>query len=251
MLSSILFILYTNDCQSLQDNSYLVKYADDTVLLSLLSHSDQEYGSVLYNFISWCSNMKLDLNVSKIKEMIINFSRRTLALQTIVINGTHVEEVEQYKYLGTVFDNKLKFDQNSEVNIKKSHQRLFVLRKLNSFNVQRVVLKSFYNSFVESILSFSFICWFSSLSIKNKNRLQGVVSTCSKIMGVPLRSLTSYYEQQVMRMAHKILRDSTHPLHLDFEWMPLGRRLRAIKCSTNHYKFTFVPEAIRLCNTHR
>lgn len=85
VLSPILFILYTNDCQSLQDNSYLVKYADDMVLLSLLSHSDQEYGSVLYNFISWCSNMKLDLNVSKTKEMINNFSRRTLALQTIVI----------------------------------------------------------------------------------------------------------------------------------------------------------------------
>ncbi|XDV54859.1 hypothetical protein PO909_023061 [Leuciscus waleckii] len=169
VLSPILFILYTNDCQSLQDNSYLVKYADDTVLLSLRSHSDQEYGSVLNNFISWCSNMKLDLNVSKTKEMIINFSRRTLALQPIVINGTHVEEVEQYKYLGTVFDNKLKFDQNSEVIIKKSHQRLFVLRKLNSFNVQRVVLKSFYNSFVESILSFSFICWFSSVYKKQKS----------------------------------------------------------------------------------
>ena len=155
VLSPILFILYTNDCQSLQDNSYLVKYADDTVLLS---HSDQEYGSVLYNFISWCSSMKLDLNVSKTKEMIINFSRRTLALQPIVINGTHVEEVEQYKYLGTVFD-KLKFDQNSDAIIKKSHQRLSVLRKLNSFNVQRVVLRSFYNSFVESVMFCLFLLY--------------------------------------------------------------------------------------------
>jgi len=101
--------------------------------------------------------------------------------------------------VGTVFDNKLKFDQNTEAIVKKSHQRV---RKLNYFNVERVVLKSFYNSFVESILSFSFICWFSSLSIKNKNRLQGIVNMCSKIMGVPLWSLTSCYEQQVLRMAH-------------------------------------------------
>jgi len=185
---------------------YLVKYADDTVLF----------------FISWCSNMKLDLNVSKTKETIINFSRRTLALQPIVINGIHVEEIEQYKCLEKVFDKKLKFDQNSEAIVKKSHQRLFVLRKPNSFNVQRVVLKSFYNSFVESILSFSFICWFSSLFIKNKNRLQGIVNKCSKMMGVPLRSLTSYYEQQELRMAHKIIGDSTHPLHSDFEWLTLG-----------------------------
>lgn len=73
--------------------------------------------------------MKLYLNVSQTKEMIINFSRRTLALQPVVINA---------------FDNRLKFDQNSDAIIKKSHQRLFVLRKLNSFNVQRVGLR-FYN----------------------------------------------------------------------------------------------------------
>lgn len=42
----------------------------------------------------------------------------------------------------------------------KSHQRLFVLRKLNSFNPQ-VILQ-----FVESFLSFSFICWFLLLSTK-------------------------------------------------------------------------------------
>jgi len=56
-----------------------------------------------------------------------------------------VEEVEQYKHLGT-FDNKLKFDQNSDASVKKSHQRLFVLRKLNYFNVHRVILKGPYNA---------------------------------------------------------------------------------------------------------
>ncbi len=72
---------------------------------------------------------------------------------------------------------------------------------------------------------------------------------CSKILGVPLRSLTFYYEQQVM--AHKIIGDCTHPLNDYFKWMPLGRRLWSIRCSTNRYKFTFVPEAIRLCNKFR
>ncbi len=124
--------------------------------------------------------MKLDLNVSKMREMIINFSKKTLAPQRVVINDTRVHVVEEYKYLGTIIDNRLKFDQNTDAIIKKSHQRLFVLRKLNTFNVQRVILRTFYNSFVENILSFSFISWFSLLSTKNKNCLQGIV-ICAQI----------------------------------------------------------------------
>lgn len=68
--------------------------------------------------------------------------------------------------------------------------------------------------------------------MKNKNRLEGIVNM-SKITGVPLRSLTMYYERQVFRMACKITGDCTHPLRFYFEWM-----------------FTFVPEAIRLCNKY-
>lgn len=100
--------------------------------------------------------MKLDLNVSKTK-MLINFSKKALALQARY--GTQVKAGE-YKYLEKIFDNMLKLDPDTD--LKKSHQRLFVLRKL-----------CIYNSLVESVLFCLFlICWFSSLSMKNKNRLQ-------------------------------------------------------------------------------
>ncbi len=94
---------------------------------------------------------------------------------------TQVHVVGEYKHLGTIIDNRLKFDQNTDVIIKKSNQRLYVLRKLNSFNIQGVILSTFYNLIVESVLSFSFICWFSLLSKKKKeNSLQGIINMCSK-----------------------------------------------------------------------
>lgn len=34
-----IFILYTNECQSFEDNCHVVKYADDTVFLIFLSSS--------------------------------------------------------------------------------------------------------------------------------------------------------------------------------------------------------------------
>lgn len=84
----------------------------------------------------WCNRMKLNLNVSKTKEMIINFSKKSLAPQRMVISDTPVHVMGEYNYLGMIIDNRLKFDQNTDAIIKKSHQRLYVLRKLNSFNVQ-------------------------------------------------------------------------------------------------------------------
>ena len=57
-----------------------------------------------------------------------------------------------------VFEDTLKRDLNTEAITKKGHQRLHLLRKLRSFNVDPTVFKLFYNSFIESVLAFSFIC---------------------------------------------------------------------------------------------
>ncbi len=109
---------------------------------------------------------------------------------------------------------------------------MFALKKLNSFCIQKCILSVFYNNFNESVSSYSFLWWFASISIKNKNRLQNIVRTCSDITGVPLRSLTEFYGQQVIRKAKCIMMNNdTHPLH--FETMPSGRWLRIIKCLKN------------------
>ncbi|KAI3376819.1 hypothetical protein L3Q82_000394 [Scortum barcoo] len=56
--------------------------------------------------------------------------------------GEVVEEVEDYKYLGVVIDNRLDWKSNTEALYKKGMSRLYFLRKLRSFNVgSRMVLK--------------------------------------------------------------------------------------------------------------
>ncbi|XP_063324368.2 GTPase IMAP family member 8-like [Pelmatolapia mariae] len=117
VLSPLLFILYTDDCRSTQPNCHLVKYADDTVLLSLLSGPSQHHRPTLQEFVEWCDSSKLELNVSKTKEMVVTFSRRQRDLAasvTTTIHGKPVEVVEEYKYLGTIFDNLLRFSANTE-----------------------------------------------------------------------------------------------------------------------------------------
>ena len=43
----LLYIVYTVDCRSNQENSYLVKFADDSALLSLLQGMQDGHGAVL------------------------------------------------------------------------------------------------------------------------------------------------------------------------------------------------------------
>uniref|UniRef100_A0A1A8BSL2 Reverse transcriptase domain-containing protein n=1 Tax=Nothobranchius kadleci TaxID=1051664 RepID=A0A1A8BSL2_NOTKA len=188
VLSPLLFILYTDDCRSIQPDSYMVKYADDTVLLSL------HHGQVLQELVDWCDTACLELIVTKTKEMVVSFSNKQRALVTAastIIHGQPVELVEEYKYLGTTFDHLLKFASNTEDILRKCQQRLYLLRKLNSFGVRKDILLTFYYSFIESIITFSIPCWFYSVSLQYRNRLQSTVKVCSRIIGLPLRNFTS------------------------------------------------------------
>lgn len=254
MLSPLLFILYTDDCRATQPNCHLVKYADDTVLLSLLSGPSQHHGPVLQEFIEWCDSSKLELNVSKTKEMVVTFSSRQrdlAAAVTTTIHGKPVEVVEEYKYLGTIFDNLLKFSANTEEILRRCHQRLYLLRKLNSFGVSTHIMMTFYYAFLESIMTFSMTCWFHSLSIQNRNRLQSIASMCSKIIGLPVRTLSQVFSEQALRQAAKIIKDPSHILHPAFQWLPSGRRLRCTACRTERRRATFVPKATLLFNSSR
>ena len=60
---------------------------------------------------------------------------------------------------------------------------MYFYQKLRSFNVDTTFMRMFYSFFIESVLTFTFICWFGSLTLKNRYRLEGIVKVCSKIAG--------------------------------------------------------------------
>ena len=103
-----------------------MRFSDDTAMLALLNDfaSYQSYLSSVVRFSSWCSNNFLHLNVSKTKEMCIDFRRNRTVISPIV------EQVDSFKYLGVILDEKLSLTEHVTAVQKKSQQRLHVLRKL-------------------------------------------------------------------------------------------------------------------------
>ena len=125
----------------------------------------------MVRFSSWCSDNFLHLNVSKTNEMCIYFRCNITAISPIVINGEPVKQVDSLKYLGVMLDGKLSFTEHVTAVQKMSQQRLHVLRKLRAFCVDPLLLLRLYRSIIEPLITYCSICYYSALSLKNRNRL--------------------------------------------------------------------------------
>ena len=246
VLAPVLFTLYTNDCRG-TDTTPVVKYSDDSAILDL-SNSDDVYFNEVHNFSSWCKDNYLDLNVLKTKEMLIDFRRNAPSVPSLFINKQLVERVDEYKYLGTILDKKLTFDKHVENIHKRCQPRIFCLQKLRNIGINKMILNSYYQCCVESLLTVSFIGWYGSLSVRSKKVLNDVVNVSSKIVGMKQKGLQELYERRVRKVAKQIACDDGHVLAKYFELLPSGRRFRTMKGKLRSLK-TFVPNAIHLLNS--
>ena len=167
-----------------------------------------------------------------------------------MINNQAVDIVESFKYLGTFIDSNLCFTANTDYIYKKVQQRMYLLRKLKSFDVNEGVLKKVYTSLIESVLTFNISAWFNHLTVKNKSKLTRVVNTASRLIGSKQKSLSELYQLSVYRKAVQIFHDETHPLNSCFQKLPSGRRLKMPLARKCVFKRSFIPSAVSILNQH-
>ena len=87
VLAPFLFTLYTSDCRSQSSKCPLIKFADDTALIGLISKDDyRAFFSQVDSFVNHCDTNYLELNVSKTKEMVIDFRQTRSDPQPVDIN---------------------------------------------------------------------------------------------------------------------------------------------------------------------
>ncbi len=79
VFSPLSFSLYINDCTSRNPSVKLLKFADDTTLISLIQDGDESpYRQEAKELAVWCSLNNLELNTLKTVEMIVDFRRNPL-----------------------------------------------------------------------------------------------------------------------------------------------------------------------------
>ena len=168
--------------------------------------------------------------------------------QPTLIHGKTVEQVESFTYLGLTLDNKLRFDQHITSIHKRFQQRLHVIRKLRSLSVAPHLLLLLYKSIIQPVLLYCSACYFTILSMPNRNKLYSITRIASKIIGLPIPTLADMNNKAITRLALSIISDTEHPLYRYFNLMPSGRRYRSLKWEKVRFSRSFVPTAIAALN---
>ncbi|PVD36156.1 hypothetical protein C0Q70_03130 [Pomacea canaliculata] len=206
---------------------------DDMALVGCLKdeQSLSQYLACVGELEEWFDRSFLDLNVEKnggdgLWKSLRRKRWHNPSLPTTPNQGTAGAEAAVFRYLGTVIDGRLSFSAHVNQVYKKAQQRLYLLRRLRSFDVSSGVLETVYRSLVESILSFNIAAWYGHLLVKDKAILARIIHQANKIIGQAQLPLSDLYLHAVRRMAHNIISDLKHPLHTNFQLLPSGRRYK-------------------------
>ena len=229
----------------------MVKFADDTTpLVGLVTKDDEtHYRNEVNRLTTWCRDNNLLLNVSKTKEIIVDFRRGHTQHPPLTINGAAVERVSSTKFLGVHISEDLSWTTNTASLAKTAQRRLYFLRKLKRASAPPPILCTFYRGTIESILSSCVAVWGGSCTNYNRKTLQRIVNTAGRIIGAPLPSLQDIYNTRLTRKATTIVRDTSHPAHSLFTLMPSGRRYRSLRARSTRLINSFIHQAIRKLNS--
>ena len=149
ILGPLFFIIYVNDLleRFVGTEIHITLYADDTVLYtsdkcSMAASRLLENG--LEELSSWCIENKLTINVRKTKHMILLPSKAVADGNRVLLNGTKLDVVHCYNYLGVIIDDTLTFANFLRDKCNKVNVRIYQLgrmRKYLSNNIASLIYK--------------------------------------------------------------------------------------------------------------
>ena len=134
VLSPLLYCLFTHACTPRHDSNTIIKFADDTTVVGLITANDETaYREEVRDLAVRCQDSNLSRNVIKTKEMIVDNRKRWTEHAPILINGAAVEQVESLKFLGVHITIKLSWSKHNKTVVKRALQNLFPLGRLKRF----------------------------------------------------------------------------------------------------------------------
>ena len=121
--------------------------------------------------------------------------------------------METYKYFGVTIDDKLNWNAHAKTVLNKLNSRLYFLRKLNSFHVEKMLLSLFYKTMLESIMCFALTCWGGNLNSLALDEFNRVIKKCSSLCNPasPFPSIQVTHCCQCQKKINAILKDKSHP----------------------------------------
>ncbi|TWW62767.1 hypothetical protein D4764_04G0014140 [Takifugu flavidus] len=233
----------TADLQYHSETCHLQKYSDDTVIVGCVENGQEdEYRDLVESFVRWRRENLLQLNVTKMKEIVVDFSKSKSPPSPVCISGKDVEIVPSYRFLGVQLD-KLEWSTNTDAVYKKAMSRLYFLRRLRSFSVCSRMLHMFYQCVMASTIFFAVVCWAAGIKAKDANRLNKLIKKAGSVVGCKLANLDKLVRGRMVLKVRTILYNPSHLLHntVDKLRSSFSSRLLQPRCSKERYRKSFLP----------
>ena len=160
-------------------------FMDDTTVSECVHSStptNSQIQTTLSHIDEWASINNMKLNPKKCKEMRLFFGKQPPNFPPLSLDNSILEIVENFKALGLIINNKLKWDSHVDEMVKKASQRLHILRVLCRFGAAAHELKQIYISLVRSTLEYACIVWQGGLTEKNRSAIERIQKRALRII---------------------------------------------------------------------
>ncbi len=168
VLSPLLFTLLTHDCTAKFSSNHIIKFADDTSVVGLISNNNEtHYREEVAQLAEWCGANNLSFNVEKTKEVVMDFMRNSVDHPPLTIDSSTVERVCSTKFLGVHITEDLTWTTNIK-SISKAQQRLHFLHRLKRASLPPPILTTFYRGTIESVLTSCITVWYGNCNAADR-----------------------------------------------------------------------------------
>ena len=163
ILGPLLFSLYVNDIPSRFSRCKSLLYADDLVLYatgSSISEVTSKLQQDLDQLQVWCNQHGMVISIPKTKVMVLGSSKSKFINEqlNLSVNGTLLENVPEFRYLGVKIDKLLQFKSHSDCVMKRTAHRIRLLNSIK-YAFPKEKLKEFCVALCISIPSYCLHIW--------------------------------------------------------------------------------------------
>ena len=156
---------------------------------------------------------KLALNVDKTKAMIFRMPQKKVEKPVLLVNGTVIEYVNNFNFLGITLNNHLNWDSRINKVAHKISRTTGILNKLKIFLPQHI-LRTMYNSIILPHISYGILAWgyqTQRIFILQKKAVRIITlskynaHTASIYKELKLLKVRDIYKLQELKFYHKLI----------------------------------------------
>ena len=183
VLGPILYLIYTNDLDTVCDKAFTISYADDTSFGCHAKTADElqlKMNVSLSQISTWFKTNRLIINASKSSYIVIGTNQAVANISNlnILLNNQPLTRCSNTKLLGVYVDEQLNFQKHIQYLNNKISSKIGILHRLRKF-LPPHILNIIYLTSIQTLLDYCITLW-GPVSKSNINCLQRLQNRCAR-----------------------------------------------------------------------